>query len=297
MAGEPRTRLGDRYSLISRIGAGGMAAVFLARDDVLDREVAIKRLHADSPEDAVNRFRREAQLAAGLSHPNLVTVFDAFSEEDDLVVVMEYVPGSDLSEVLRDRPPRREEGFRILSDLAAAIDHIHGAGIVHRDIKPANVLLSADGGVAKLTDLGIARVMEETSTTQVDAIPGSVPYMAPEQLQGDVVGPRADIYAFCLVAYEVLSGARVRQGTAAQISHQLSNQPPPDIRDVVPRTPPGVADILRAGMASESLGAPRERPRDCRRGGPGLPAAGAGAAPRGHPTRFESSGAGACDPG
>ena len=260
MTQDQETKLANRYSLIRRIGAGGMAAVYLAKDEVLNREVAVKRLHADSPEDAVRRFRREAQLAAGLSHPNLVTVFDAFSEGDDLIVVMEYIPGSDLSKLIRDRPPRREEGIRILSDVAAAIDHIHNAGIVHRDIKPANVLLSADGGVAKLTDLGIAKIVEETSTTQIDAIPGSVPYMAPEQLNGDVVGPRADIYAFSLVAYEVLSGARARQGTAAQISYQLTHEPPPDLRDVVPRTPPRAADVLRDALAQR----PDDRPENAR---------------------------------
>jgi serine/threonine-protein kinase len=256
MSGNSETVLGGRYRLLEKIGAGGMAAVFLATDSVLGRKVAVKRLHADSADDAVRRFRREAKLAAGLSHPNMVAVFDAFSEGDDLVVVMEYVRGGDLSQTLRNGPPDEERGLRILSGLAAAIDHLHGAGIVHRDIKPSNVLLLPDGETTKLTDLGIARVMEETATTQANAVPGSIPYMSPEQLAGERIGPASDIYAFALVAYEVLCGVRARSGSAAQVSQQGGAGALPDIRDIRPSTPSAVAEILRSGMAHDA----RRRP-------------------------------------
>jgi len=257
MAEDPNTgdALGGRYRLIEKIGVGGMAAVFLAEDLVLGRKVAVKRLHTDGP-DAVKRFRREAQLTAGLSHPNLVAVFDAFSDEGELVVVMEYVAGSDLSKAIKAGPPDEAQGLRILSDLAAALDHVHEAGIVHRDVKPSNVLLSADGRTTKLTDLGIARVMEETGTTQTNAVPGSILYMAPEQLAGKAVGPASDIYALALVAHELLSGQPARSGGWGQISHEAQTQAPPDIRDVRAGTPPAAADVLQRGLARD----PGERP-------------------------------------
>jgi hypothetical protein len=256
MADDPDPLLNGRYRLLRKIGVGGMAAVYVAEDSVLDREVAVKRLHAGSPEDAVRRFRREAHLAAGLSHPNLVSIFDAFSDRDELVVVMEYVPGPDLSAALKQHPPSEQRGLRILSHLAAAIDHVHDAGIVHRDIKPSNVLLSPDGERAKLTDLGIARVIEDTATTQAHAVPGSVPYMSPEQLSGEVVGPPSDIYSFALVAYEVLSGRRARTGTRPQISYEGASGAIPDIRDVRPQTPPAAAAVLREAMVRD----PQQRP-------------------------------------
>ncbi|UJA21236.1 serine/threonine protein kinase [Thermoleophilia bacterium SCSIO 60948] len=258
-AGSPQ-ELGERYRLVEKIGSGGAASVFLAEDLLLARQVAVKRLHADGPDDAARRFRREARISAGLSHANLVAIFDAFSDGEDLVIVMEYVPGRDLSELLGHGAPEREKAFRILDGLAEAVDHLHAAGIVHRDIKPSNVLLGPDDETVKLTDLGIARVLEDTATTQADAVPGSLPYMSPDQLSGGTVEQPSDIYSFGLVALEVLSGEKARRGSPAEIGHRTLNEPPPDIRDVLPGAPPAAAELLLRTLSRD----PQERPMSAR---------------------------------
>ncbi len=250
--------LADRYRLIGKVGSGGMAVVYVAEDSVLGRKVAVKRLHADSPNHAARRFLREAKLAAALSHPNLVTVFDAFPDAESLVIVMEYIAGPDLAEVLGPGPLEDRRAVSVLRDVAAALDHLHGRGIVHRDVKPSNILMAPDGR-ARLTDLGIARVLEDTSTTQTNMMLGSAPYMSPEQLAGEPVGPAADVYAFALTAFEVLSGERARTGIPAAITYQATVQPPPDIRDVRPSAPPAVAVALKRGLARD----PRARFATC----------------------------------
>ena len=249
------TLLAGRYRLIERIGAGGMAAVYVAEDSVLARKVAVKRLHADSPDHAARRFLREAKLGASLSHPNLVTVFDAFPHGSDLVIVMEYVAGPDLAETLEAGPLEEDRALSVLGDVAAALDHTHERGIVHRDVKPSNILLAPDG-TARLTDLGVARVVEDTSTTQANLVVGSAPYMAPEQITGERAGPPADVYALALTAYEALSGERARTGIPAAISYQATVRPPPDIRDVREGTPPAVADALKRGLARDPAARP-----------------------------------------
>jgi len=256
--GSPDEVIGGRYRLIEKIGSGGMAVVYVAEDSVLGRKVAVKRLHADSPSHAARRFLREAKLAAALSHPNLVAVFDAFPDASSLVIVMEYIAGPDLAEVLAPGPLEEERAVNVLRDVAAALDHLHGRGIVHRDVKPSNILLAPDGR-ARLTDLGIARVLEDTSTTQTNVMVGSAPYMSPEQLAGEPVGPPADVYALALTAYEVLSGERARTGIPAAISFQATAKPPPDIRDVRPAAPAALAAALKRSLARD----PKARAATC----------------------------------
>src|SRR5215218_7718822 len=137
--------LAGRYRVLRRIGTGGMASVYLAEDQRLGRQVAVKRLHTGRPEEDARRFAREARLGAILNHPNLVTVFDTVSDEESVLIVMEYVGGTDLATVLGSGPLAEEEGMRILQALASAIDHAHQHGVVHRDIKPANVLVRRAG--------------------------------------------------------------------------------------------------------------------------------------------------------
>lgn len=254
--GEPADALlGGRYRMGERIGAGGMAMVYAAEDTRLGRKVAVKRLHAEGPDDAARRFLREAKLGAALNHPNLVTVFDAFGDGQQLVIVMELIAGPDLGEAVRSGPLEQSTALRVLADVAAALDHIHAAGIIHRDVKPSNVLLAPDGS-ARLTDLGIARIVEDTQTTQPGIAVGSTPYMAPEQLSGEPVGRPADVYALALTAYESLSGEPVRTGMPAQIAYQATEAPPPDIRDVRPATSPAAAEVFKRALARR----PQERP-------------------------------------
>ena len=208
--------LADRYRVIRRLGAGGMAIVWLAEDERLGREVAIKRLSTDAPEEYLARFRREARLGATLNHPNLVSVFDTIATEDGALIVMEYVPGLSLADLTGQGPMDPGEVVSILTGAAAALDHAHEHGVVHRDIKPANILVRDDGTV-KLADLGIARAVDATQITAEGSVVGTRPYMAPERFQAaGTGGPESDVYALAAVAYELLSGspvdARLRGG-------------------------------------------------------------------------------------
>ena len=249
--------LAGRYRVLRPLGSGGMAAVMLCKDERLGREVAVKRLHAHSPEDAARRFAREAKVGASLNHPNLVTVFDTVSDEEAVLIVMEYVPGLTLRVVLRDGPLSPRAATRLVRDLAAGLDHAHAHGVVHRDVKPGNVLLRDADGVAKLADLGIAVAADQTRITQSGTVLGTAAYMAPEQLEGSASGPATDVYALAAVAFEALSGRRARRGrTAVEIAHQVINEGPPEIADLRPELAPGVGAALKRGMAR----APEDRP-------------------------------------
>src|SRR2546423_8166080 len=188
------TLLAGRYRAIERVGRGGMATVLLAEDERLGRHVAIKRLHAESPEDTARRFRREAKLGASLNHPNLVAVCDIVTDDEGVLIVMEYVDGETLRDAIDRGPLPTARAIEVLRGLAAALDHAHGEGIVHRDVKPANVLLGRNGQV-KLADPGIPTALESTRITKSGTVMGTASYMAPEQLEGERFGPEADIYS------------------------------------------------------------------------------------------------------
>jgi len=248
--------LDDRYRVIRHLGSGGMASVLLCEDERLGREVAVKRLHADSPVDVEQRFNREAKLGASLNHPNLVSVFDTATDDEGVLIVMEYVDGEPLSRMLRRGPLRPEEVRRMVIDVGEALDHAHQQGIVHRDVKPANVLIREDG-VAKLADLGIATASDGTRITRSGIVLGTAAYMAPEQLEGRTVGPAADIYALAAIAFEALSGRKPREGTTPmEIAHKLATEGPPDLCDAWPSAPPAAAQVLKRAMALD----PDERP-------------------------------------
>jgi eukaryotic-like serine/threonine-protein kinase len=248
--------LAARYRVLGRLGAGGMASVLLCHDQRLDRQVAVKRLHADGPADTEARFVREAKLGAAMNHPNLVSVFDTEVDDEGVLIVMEYVEGESLARLLRRGPLYPEGVARIARDLGAALDHVHGQGVVHRDVKPANVLLRADG-VAKLADLGIAVAADQTRITRSGTVLGSAAYMAPEQLEGGEVGPAVDVYALATVCFEALAGERAREGrTPVEIAHGIATEGPPDVRDHVPWAPAEAAEALARGMARD----PRDRP-------------------------------------
>jgi eukaryotic-like serine/threonine-protein kinase len=192
-----------RYVLEERLGRGGMATVWLGRDTRLARAVAVKVLSEDYAADPgyVERFRREARLAAGLSHPNLVKVFD-FEPEGRPALIMEYVQGGSLDDVTRD-DATAVDPVALATQVLSALDHIHSAGIVHRDVKPGNILLGPDGR-AMLTDFGIAQPEDATRLTQTGQVIGTLRYMAPEVQEGDRATPRADLYSTGMVLREHL---------------------------------------------------------------------------------------------
>jgi serine/threonine-protein kinase len=248
----PGTVLAGRYRIVRHVGSGGMGTVNLAVDETLDREVAVKSVHAEPESELGRRIMREARLGAGLRHPHLVTVFDVLPEGGALLLVTEYVAGETLADALRRGPLDVERAVTVLRGVAAALDHAHERGIVHRDVKPANVLLGESGAV-KLADLGIATATDATRITKPGGALGTVAYMAPEQFEPDPVTAAADVYALAAVAYETLAGRPARQGTVA---FGRLDAPPPDIRDVRPELPEAVADVLRRGMAAD----PADRP-------------------------------------
>jgi serine/threonine-protein kinase len=249
--------LAGRYRVLTRLGAGGMASVLLCHDERLDRRVAVKRLHADSPGEIEQRFVREAKLGASLNHQNLVSVFDTETDDEGVLIVMEYVQGEALAAALLRGPLEPRQVIGIARDLGGALDHVHAQGVVHRDVKPGNVLLR-DDGVAKLVDLGIATAVDQTRLTRSGTVLGSAGYMAPEQLEGRQVGPPADVYALATVCFEALAGRRARPGrTPMEIAHQIATAEPPDLREHAPGLPAAAAQALARGMARE----PAERQR------------------------------------
>ena len=225
--------------------------MLLCEDERLDRFVAVKRLHADSPDDVERRFVREAKLGASLNHPNLVSVFDTDTDDEGVLIVMEYVEGVSLAREVRRGPLTPDRVARMARELGAALDHAHAQGVVHRDVKPGNVLLRSDG-VTKLVDLGIATAADNTRITHSGTVLGTAAYMAPEQLEGRAADAAADIYGMAAVCFEALCGERPRSGrTPMQIAHAIASGPAPDLLEHWPSAPPAAAKTLRKGMARD----------------------------------------------
>src|SRR3954471_3941982 len=246
------TLLAERYRVIQRLGSGGMASVLLAEDERLGRQVAIKRLHAESPEDTAQRFRREAQLGASLNHPNLIAVYDIVTDDEGVLIVMEYVDGETLRDAIDRGPLPPERAIEVLRGVAAGLDHAHSEGIVHRDVKPANVLLGRRAGEVKLADLGIATAVEGTRITKSGTVMGTASYMAPEQLEGHRAGPEADTYSLAIVAWEALSGKRAYDGrTPIEIAHRKASEPPPPLSEAWPQAPRAAVAALRRAMGAD----------------------------------------------
>ena len=203
--------INDRYQLVKRIGRGGMADVFVGNDRLLDRQVAIKMLFPEFAVDPnfVERFRREAQAAANLSHPNIVNVYDWGRHGTTYFIAMEYVDGRTLADILRSNGHlTSKQAAEIASEVAAALGFAHAAGLVHRDIKPANILIGTNGSV-KVADFGIARALNaptEANLTQAGAVMGTATYFSPEQAQGAQPDPRSDLYSLGIVMYEMIAG-------------------------------------------------------------------------------------------
>jgi eukaryotic-like serine/threonine-protein kinase len=243
-----------RFRIVRRLGSGAMASVFLAEDCELGRMVAIKRLHPESPSEIAPRFRREMRVAASLSHPNIVTLFDAIADDEAVLLVMEYVEGPTLAQRMADGPLHPDTALGIVRSLADAVDYLHAQGVIHRDVKPANVLLDRDGRV-KLTDLGIASAAEATGITTSGTVLGTPAYMAPELFEGDRATAAADVYSVAGIAYEMLSGRRAREGGTPAAMALRANDPPPDLREHRPEAS-ALAAALARGMARD----PADRP-------------------------------------
>ena len=245
--------LGGRYILEGLIGRGGMASVWRATDTVLQRTVAVKRLHArlhDDPELA-ERFRREGHAVARLSHPNLVRLLDQGQEGDEPFLVFELVEGRDLKTIIRrDGRLPADQAASICAQVARALASAHAAGVVHRDIKSHNVLVTPDG-VAKLTDFGIARIVEAEGSglTKTGIVMGSSDYLAPEQAEGRDVDARGDIYSLGVVLFEALTGRLPFVGenaVAVATKHVYEN--PPDPRTITREVPPDIAQACLHAM-------------------------------------------------
>ena len=239
----------DRYRVRERLGQGGMGALFLALDPAIDRLVAIKVLRVDNP-DVRERFQREARLAARLQHPNIVTVYDVGEHDGQPFIAMEYIPGETLAELIRRRAPLdTRQRVELVIEICSGLAFAHKHGIVHRDIKPANLILSRDSNILKILDFGIARA-GESGLTQVGMVIGTPNYMSPEQVRGDAIDHRSDIFAVGLVLYELLVYRQAFEAETqpAVLMKILSDQPAP-LAMLDPLVDAGIAQVVYKALA------------------------------------------------
>ncbi len=257
-AAPPQRVLGGRYLLEERIASGGMATVWRAHDETLARTVAVKLLHEHLTADEAlrERFRREAVAAAKLGHPGIVGIYDTGARADHTYLVMEYVDGETLRDLLAERGRLDVETAAAIGvQVADALGYAHARGLVHRDVKPANILVGRDGSV-KIADFGIAKVAESArDLTQTGTVLGTAAYVSPEQVRGDPVDGRADQYGLACVLYEALTGRRPFEAEApmAMAAQRLTEDPLP-LRAVRPDVPKGLDDVIMRGLVRDADG-------------------------------------------
>ncbi|OPY14314.1 MAG: Serine/threonine-protein kinase PknB [Syntrophus sp. PtaB.Bin001] len=240
-----------RYEILSVLGQGAMGTVYLGRDPMIQRTVAIKTMRYGDGEDismSRSRFFREAEAIGSLSHPNIVTIYDVGEDRGIAYIAMEYLDGCDLSKYCeKEKLLTYPEVARIGREVAIALHYAHERGVVHRDIKPANIRLSS-GGSVKVTDFGIARVVD-LSVTQVGTILGTPNYMSPEQIKGEAVDGRADLFSLGVVLYELLTGDKPFNGdNIATVMNNIANRTPIAIREKVPTVSETMAAIVEKAM-------------------------------------------------
>src|SRR5581483_3431398 len=245
------------YTILEKLGEGGMGVVYKARDTHLDRFVAIKVLPPEKlgDVDRKRRFEQEAKAASALNHPNIVTVHDIASDDGVEFIVMEFIAGRTLGDLIGQHGLSLEETLSLATQISDALGQAHAAGIVHRDLKPANILVTEDGRV-KIVDFGLAKLLGTegcdvtltiggASRTVSGAIIGTIAYMSPEQAEGKSVDARCDVFAFGSVLYEMLTGRRAFQGeTTISTLASILNQEPKNLREVLPTVPREVERIV-----------------------------------------------------
>lgn len=256
-----QTVLNGRYKLLERAGSGGMAVVYKAQDLVLRRLVAVKLLQESltSDEEFLRRFQQEAHAAANLAHPNIVTVHDVGQDGRRHFIVMEFVDGRTLKQVIRDqaksgRPLPLNRVLDLTIQVCEGIGYAHRAGLVHCDVKPQNVLVTRDDRV-KVTDFGIARAMSQISQPVNDLVWGTPQYFSPEQAAGRPATPASDVYAIGLILFELLTGRppfAAESHTALALKHL--NEPPPPVSQFNPVVPPQLERILQKVLVKEPAG-------------------------------------------
>ena len=248
--------LNGRYSLIAPVGGGGMATVYKARDNILGRIVAVKILREQYAEDApfVARFRREAQSAANLTHPNIVSVYDVGQDADTHYIVMEFVAGQSLKELLNKghtAPLPLERAVNIAAQILAGLEYAHRSGLIHRDIKPQNILLTGDGTI-KVTDFGIAKSVSDLSLTDAGIALGTAHYFSPEQAKGERVTPQSDIYALGVTLFEMITGRLPFESeNAVGLAYKHIGEAPPSPRALNPNVPLRLEAIVLKALAKD----------------------------------------------
>ena len=251
-------KINDRYEIIKTIGEGGMANVYLANDTILDRKVAIKVLRGDLSNDEkfIRRFQREALSVSNLSHPNIVEVYDVGEEDGQYYIVMEYIEGKTLKQLLKKRETLTlPEVIDIMLQLTDGLAHAHESYIIHRDIKPQNIMI-LDNGLVKITDFGIAMALNATQLTQTNSVMGSVHYLPPEQANGKSATVKSDIYSLGILMYELITGSVPFKGdNAVEIALKHMKEKIPSIRKQNPTIPQTVENIVIKATAKN----PRNR--------------------------------------
>ena len=251
-------KINERYEIVKSIGEGGMANVYLAEDKILERKVAVKVLRGDLSADDkfIRRFEREAQSVSNLSHKNIVEVYDVGVEDNEHYIVMEYIEGKTLKQLLKKRESLTlTEVIDIMTQLTDGIAHAHESYIIHRDIKPQNIMIE-DNGLIKITDFGIAMALNATQLTQTNSVMGSVHYLPPEQASGKGATIKSDIYSLGILMYELLTGNVPFKGdNAVEIALKHMKDKIPSIRKQNPAIPQSVENILLKAAAKN----PRNR--------------------------------------
>ena len=255
--------INDRYEIEKLIGEGGMANVYLAQDKVLDRKVAVKVLRGDLADDEkfVRRFQREALAASSLSHPNIVEIYDVGEDEGNFYIVMEYIEGKTLKQLIKKRGVLSlSETIDIMLQLLDALAQAHDSYIIHRDIKPQNIMIK-DSGLVKITDFGIAVAINSAQLTQTNSVMGSVHYLPPEQAGGKGSTIRSDIYSLGILMFEMLTGKVPFKGdSAVEIALKHIKEPLPSPKSLNPVIPQSVENIILKSSAKN----PKNRYRDVR---------------------------------